>query len=152
MKKLFALVLFSSFVLASSQDLERFRKLMQQAEHSDSASKTLFEDSRRSYDSSRKPIALAFFALGNFLMAKHSTNPITQYYYFSKGQKALEEAVRKDPKNLEIRFIRFMSQDQAPAVLGYRSNLAADRKFILSEMKRSSDADLIRKIKSYFKM
>ncbi len=152
MKKLLTLVLFSSFVLASSQNLERFRKLMQQGEHSATASKMLFEDSRRSYDSGGKPVYLAFFALGNFLMAKHSTNPIAQYSYFSKGKKALDEAVRKDPKNLEIRFMRFMSQDQAPAALGYRSDLDSDRKFILSEVKRTSDVYLIRKIKSYFKM
>lgn len=152
MKKLLSIVLFSVFALANSQDLERFRKLMQQGEHSPSASKILFEDSRRSYDTGGKPISLAFFALGNFLMAKHSTNPITQYSYFSKGKKALDEAVRKDPKNLEIRFMRFMSQDQAPAALGYRSDLDSDRKFVLSEVKRSSDSYLVRKIKSYFKM
>jgi hypothetical protein len=64
----------------------------------------------------------------------------------------LNEAVKKDPKNLEIRFMRFMSQDQAPAALGYRTDLASDKKFILSEVKRTSDPYLISKIKSYFKM
>ncbi len=152
MKRLFTISLFCIFAAVGAQDVNRFRKLMQQGEHSAAVSKTLFEDSRKSYDAGRKPISLAFFALGNFLMAKHSSNPITQYSYFNKGRKAMSEAVMKDPKNLEIRLMRYMCQDQAPAVLGYKDDLVADRKFILMEVKRSSDPYLIRKINSYFKM
>lgn len=152
MKRLYTIALFCVFAALSGQEVDRFRKLMQQGEHSAAASKALFEDSRKSYDTDSKPISLAFFALGNFLMAKHSSNPITQYSYFNKGRKALNEAVKKDPKNLEIRFMRFMIQDQAPAALGYRTDLASDKKFILSEVKRTSDPYLISKIKSYFKM
>jgi hypothetical protein len=47
----------------------------------------------------------------------------------------LSEAIKKEPKNLEIRFMRYICQEKTPSFLGYKENLEEDKKFILSEYK-----------------
>jgi hypothetical protein len=68
-------------------------------------------------------------------MAKHAGNPLSKYSNFNKGKKLLENAVKRDPKNLEIRFMRYICQEKTPSFLGYKENLEEDKKFILSEYK-----------------
>ena len=34
-----------------------------------------------------KAYLLAFYAVGNFFMAKHASNPLNKYSYFNKGGK-----------------------------------------------------------------
>ncbi len=85
-------------------------------------------------------------------MAKHATNPLSKYSYFNKGKKALENALKKDPNNLEIRLMRFISQEQTPAFLGYNKDLKSDKTFILAEYKKSKDEDLIKRIKMHLKL
>ncbi|TXF79139.1 hypothetical protein [Chryseobacterium sp.] len=147
---IFFLIFFAAFF--NAQDLKDFRTLLQKGENSESASELLIQTSKKAFEKSRKPIFEAFFAVGNFFMAKHATNPISKYAYFNKGKKALNNAVIKDPVNLEIRFMRYLSQESSPALLGYKTNLAADKKFILLEVKKSTDEALIRRIKNHFKI
>ena len=85
-------------------------------------------------------------------MAKHAVNPLSKYSYFNKGKKALDNAVSKDPNNLEIRFMRYISQEQTPAFLGYNKDLKSDKTFILAEYKKSKDEDLNKRIKMHLKL
>lgn len=146
----FLLLFFAAFF--NAQDLNDFRILLQKGENSETASEMLMQTSQTAFEKSRKPIFEAFFAVGNFFMAKHATNPISKYAYFNKGKKALNNAVVKDPANLEIRFMRYLSQESSPALLGYKTNLNADRKFILMAVKKSNDQALNRRIKNHFKI
>ncbi|MCG2781122.1 MAG: hypothetical protein L6264_09245 [Weeksellaceae bacterium] len=139
-------------MIINAQDLSDLRLLLQKGENSESATKNLIANSKENYSKTKKPIFEAFFAVGNFFMAKHAINPLNKYSYFNKGKKALESAVTKDPKNLEIRFMRYISQEQTPAFLGYNKDLSSDRTFILTEYKKSNDEDLVRRIKMHFKI
>ena len=85
-------------------------------------------------------------------MAKHAMNPLSKYSYFNKGKKALDEAVNKEPNNLEIRFMRYISQEQTPAFLGYNKYLKSDKAFILAEYRKSKDEDLTKRIKMHLKL
>lgn len=152
MKKFF-LTLFCSFaMIIDAQDLSDFRLLLQKGENSETASKTLIANSKETYNQTKKPIYEAFYAVGNFFMAKHAMNPLSKYSYFNKGKKALESAVNKDPKNLEIRFMRYISQEQTPAFLGYNKDLKSDKAFILAEYRKSKDEDLNKRIKMHLKL
>lgn len=152
MKKIF-LTLFCFFAMTvNAQDLSDLRLLLQKGENSENATKSLIANSKENYLKTKKPIFEAFFAVGNFFMAKHAVNPLSKYSYFNKGKKALESAVIKDPRNLEIRFMRYISQEQTPSFLGYNKDLSIDKSFILSEYKKSNDEDLVRRIKMHFKI
>lgn len=152
MKKILLLGMLGIALGLPAQDLREFRLLLQKGENSETASKTLISKSREAYRSTRKPIYEAFYAVGQFFMAKHAANPMSKYSYFNNGKKALEHAVQKDPKNLEIRFMRYISQEQTPSFLGYNKDLKSDKNFILAEYKKSSDEELVKRIKMHLKL
>ena len=144
---------FTGFMLfMNAQDLSGLRLLLQKAGDSPAATKTLVEDSDRAFKNTKKPVYEAFYAVGNFFLAKHAMNPLNKYSYFKKGRNSLENAVKKDPKNLEIRFMRYISQSESPAFLGYNKDLYADKNFILSEYRKSTDLELVQRIKTHFKI
>lgn len=151
MKKIsFLLVFFSIYM--NAQSLIELRRYLQDGEKSETVSKTLISKSKNAYETTKKPIYQAFYAVGNFFMAKHVGNPISKYSYFNKGKKLLEDAVKKDPNSLEIRLMRLISQEKTPKFLGYNDDIKTDKEFIIENYKNSNDADLIIFIKKYLKI
>lgn len=147
------ILLFSVFTVSlSAQNMLSYRDLMKKGVESETATKTLVETSKKAYESTKKPIYEAFYAMGNLLMAKHTNNPMKQFSYFRKGKSALDNAAKTDPKNVEIRFLRYVTQEQAPAFLGYNKNMKSDKELILSEYKNLEDKDLVQRIKRHFKI
>jgi hypothetical protein len=54
---------------------------------------------------------------------------------FKAGRKELEAAIKREPRNVEYRFLRLMIQENAPGVLGYNENLEADSEIIKKSYK-----------------
>ena len=54
---------------------------------------------------------------------------------FKAGHKELEAAIKKEPGNVEYRFLRLMIQENAPGILGYNDNLEADSEIIKKSYK-----------------
>ena len=136
----------------NAQSLVEFRGYLQKGESSEEVSKTLISKSKTAYETTKKPIYEAFWAVGNFFMAKHAVNPISKYSYFNKGKKILEDAVKKEPNSIEIRMMRYISQEKTPKFLGYNENMKSDKEFILKNYKNSDDENLVSFIKKYFKI
>lgn len=151
MKKLvLVFLLFCSFV--NAQSLVELRGYLQKGENSEEVSKTLISKSKNAYDTTKKPIYMAFYAVGNFFMAKHASNPLSKYSYFNKGKKMLEDAIKKEPNNIEIRLMRLISQEKTPSFLGYNKYIESDRNFIIKNYKNSDDENLVKFIKNYLKI
>ncbi len=72
----------------------------------------------------------AYLGAFKMLWAKHSSNPLAKLSTFNAGKKYIENAVREAPENVEIRFIRLSVQKNSPAFLGYKQQIAHDRRFI----------------------
>ena len=152
MKKLY-IMLFSGLALMTyAQNMLSYRALMNKGVESETATKTLVANSQKAFEDTKKPIYQAFYAMGNLLLAKHTGNPVRQFSYFRKGKTSLDNAAKADPKNIEIRFLRYLTQLNAPSFLGYNKDLKADKTFILSEYKKSDDEDLVRRIRQHFKI
>ena len=49
---------------------------------------------------------------------------------FKAGRKKLEAEIKKDSSNVELRFLRLMTQENAPGILGYKNELQTDREYI----------------------
>ncbi len=64
------------------------------------------------------------------IWANHIFSPISKLNTFNKGKKNIEQAIKKEPNNVELRFIRLSVQKNAPAFLGYQSNIKEDMQFI----------------------
>lgn len=135
-----------------AQDISEYRMLMQRGEASETHAQMLLNKAKKEYEKTRRPIYMALYAVGNFFMAKHVSNPLSKYSYFNKGKKLLSTAVEKEPANVEIRYMRYMSQLNTPSFLGYKSNMEEDKKMIASEFKNLKDEELKEYLKKYFKL
>ena len=62
--------------------------------------------------------------------------------HFKKGKEKLAEAIKADPDNVELRFLRFSVQAEAPAFLGYRDNLEEDKIILLAQSSEIKDRQL----------
>ena len=152
MKSLSAFLLLICFQMVSAQNFDEYRALMKTGESSEQSAKKLIEKSTFAYKKTNQPVYAGFLAVGQFFMAKHVFNPFKKLSYFNEGKKTLEYAIKADPKNLEIRLMRLITQEKAPKMLGYTHNIAEDRSFLIKEYKNTSDDDLKMYIKNYLKL
>lgn len=83
------------------------------------------------------------------LKANEVWNPYRKYELFSKGKECLEDAIRLDPANAELRFLRFGIQTNVPFFLGYSDDVNEDKNLIASVYASLNDADLKTRIKNY---
>ena len=81
----------------------------------------------------------AYIGANTLLYCKYFNNSFKKYSYFKEGKKMIEEAIKLDPDNLEIKFLRFINQTNAPWFLNYKSNIKDDYKFISSNLNLISD-------------
>lgn len=70
---------------------------------------------------------------GAMLMKKSAFIPVPKdkIAVFKQGMLMLEREIHESPKNYELRFLRFVIQEQSPAILGYKKNLQEDKKLFL---------------------
>jgi len=76
------------------------------------------------------------------IWANHVFNPIQKLKTFNKGKKNIDEAVRKDPKNIDIRFVRLSVQLNCPKFLGYDEHIKEDKQFIKDHSHKISSVKL----------
>jgi hypothetical protein len=84
------------------------------------------------------------------IWANHVFNPINKLKTFKEGKINIEKAIKLDPDNVELRFIRLSIQKNAPSFLGYNSNINSDKEFIKSNQKTISSAIVRNNINELF--
>lgn len=81
------------------------------------------------------------------ISAKHWINPFKKLSYFKEGKQQLDNAIKKVPKDIELRYLRYGIQKNAPRFLNYSSNLEADKKMLTDkEYLKNTDEDLRERI------
>lgn len=90
----------------------------------------------------QSPVHLAYLGAFKAIWAKHTLNPISKLSTFKKGKALIEQAVRDDPDNVEIRFVRLSVQKKCPSFLGYNTQIEGDQQFIDANKTRISSAQL----------
>ena len=152
MKRLGILLLILISNVMFAQDLQEYRKLLQTGEKSERAAKTLIDKSNTAYQTTKEPIFAGFLAVGKFFMAKHAFNPLKKMSYFNDGKKTMDQALKMDPSNLEIRLMRLITQESAPSFLGYNHQIKEDRTYLTREYVNEEDKFLKSYIKDYLKL
>ena len=116
----------------------------------ESESKTLVDAQISELNSAPADVKNAF--LGAMIMRKAGIggNPASKLKLFKRGRALLEEAIAKDPKNAEFRFLRLIIQENAPGVLGYKYDVQKDSEFIRKSY-NSLPEDLQKTIADYNK-
>lgn len=136
MKYLLMLLCFTlSFEVCSAttrnDDIDNIKQAMILAVESSRVTDSLYTE--LSARNSASPLIIAYTGTLEALKAKHSWNPYQKLKYVARSQKNLEKALRVEPNNLEIRFMRFSIQHYTPAFLGYSKELAEDRQMIIKQ-------------------
>jgi hypothetical protein len=95
------------------------------------------------------PVFAGYNGAARMVMAKHKFNPMSKWETFSKGKKILENAIAKNPDNVELIFLRLTIQENIPAFLGYSDQISADRLFLKNMLQQMADKDLQTRISRY---
>lgn len=120
-----ALFIFSSFTIYSLDDV---RKNYSQLATDKKMCSELLAQLEKNKDQSATH--LAYLGALQTIWANHVFSPISKLKTFNKGKKNIEQAIKKEPDNVELRFIRLSVQKNAPNFLGYHSNIKEDIQFI----------------------
>jgi len=120
-------ILFFFNIPKDKSDLEFVRSNYNKAVADKDLCASMIKDLQK-YDN--ESIALAYLGGLETVWAKHVLNPISKLKTFNKGKRKIEQAVQKEPENIEIRFIRLSVQKHAPSFLGYNKNIKEDLFFI----------------------
>lgn len=141
------MILVGSFLLLNVAGIAQtpikgeVRALYQRAVTDEGAAEKLIK-MLKPFNSKNNPLWAGYKASVTMLLAEHTFNPFKKLKYFNKGKKMLQEAVEADRTNIELRFLRFTAQSNAPSFLGYDDHIQADKKFLLQKVPQLSDATL----------
>lgn len=120
-----ALFIFSSFTIYSLDDVRA--NYSQLATDKKMCSELLAQLEKNKDQSATH---LAYLGGLQTIWANHVFSPISKLKTFNKGKKNIEQAIKKEPDNVELRFIRLSVQKNAPNFLGYHYNINEDIQFI----------------------
>lgn len=73
-----------------------------------------------------EPVILAYYGALEALKGKHAFNPFTKLSYLNSSMEKIGESIKKEPYNLEIRFLRFSILHHLPSILGYSKERKED--------------------------
>ncbi|WP_299887236.1 hypothetical protein [uncultured Lacinutrix sp.] len=96
-----------------------------------------------------KAVFVAYKGASIAMLAKGKKTIKEKKTGFIKGVELLEFAIKKEPNNIEARFIRLSIQENTPKLLKYKGKIAEDKHFILSQFKQIRDNHLKSHIKDY---
>jgi hypothetical protein len=91
-------------------------------------------------------IITAYLGATEALMGKHAFMPTSKYSWCKKAMADFENAVSKDPENLEIRYLRLAVESNLPSFLNMSQHIQQDKVKSLQLLKSSADKELNRKV------
>jgi hypothetical protein len=94
---------------------------------------------------SKAPVLYGYHAAAEIIRANHAFWPNQKLGHFNTGKAMLEAVIAKNPKDVELRFVRFCVQRGCPFVLGYSSDKATDKQYVLTNMDKTDWTDAYKK-------
>ncbi len=137
----------SSFYAAAQEYVEQFRQQYPSARTDATVCEKQIAviDGLKTFTPLQRAYAGAFYAV----WPEHLQSPLKKLNAFKKGKSYLEQAIREDPGNTEIHFLRLTVQHNAPAMLGYNDNKDGDLKIVLENYKKTKSPILRAHIKDF---
>ena len=87
-------------------------------------------------------VVLAYQASALALKARHDWNPYNKLAWLNECMNIFKAAVKADPDNIEIRFLRFAIQHYTPEFLKHNQNLDRDKTVFLNNVHKFREFDL----------
>ena len=95
------------------------------------------------------PKLLAYKGALLALKAKEEKKIKLKKELFLQAKSAIELAVSKDTRDIELRFIRLGIQERIPKFLKYKHHISEDRTFILNHIKSVRSSNLKKHLKAF---
>ncbi|MDE3182566.1 MAG: hypothetical protein KGM16_04025 [Bacteroidota bacterium] len=135
------LLFFAKTTFANTPSIGEVRSLYEKAVNDESACNKLVEI-LSPYNENNNPLYAGYKASAIMMMAKHVINPFSKMSYFKKGKRILENAIKADENNIELRFLRFNAQTHMPSFLGYNGDIKKDKAFLEDSFSKITDVKL----------
>jgi len=94
---------------------------------------------------SMDPFVVAYLGGAETLLAKHAINPFTKLDLLNSGLDKLAYALKKQPRSLEIRFMRFSILHFIPAILGHAKERDEDLAIVYELLLKKDYSELDKK-------
>lgn len=101
------------------------------------------------YKHTNDPTVKGYQSVIWFLWADFYINPIKKWKCFTKGVKKLDQLIKSNSSNIELRFLRLTIQENVSFFLGYNNNVEADKQFIYNGLSNILDKNLHIRITDY---
>lgn len=147
MKYLIVFIL-SFYMPFQTIDLEAIRSAYKTASE-DKEKAEAFYNKLEKVSNTDKVELVAYKASAMTLKAKFAKGLKNKKEGFIEGVTLLEETIKKDPNNIELRLIRLSIQENTPGILGYKSEIKTDKDFILKQYNSIKSSTLKEYIKDY---
>lgn len=141
---------FVSITAANNLKIDEVRLLYQKSAKDEISCQKLI-DNLHLFNESNNVCLASYRACATMIMAKYVSSPINKLSKFKEGKNLLEKCIEIDKQNVEIRFLRFTVQCNAPMFLGYYSSLKSDKIFLLNSISKVKDLQLKNIIISFLK-
>lgn len=128
---LFLLIVLCCNLSYAQVDLEQLRYSLEKVKSDETYAFEVYEQLK---GNKLTTIQQGYYGVIEAMLAEHVFNPATKIAYFNAGKNKLEEAIKKEDNNVELRYLRFAMQSNIPFFLGYKSDLEKDKNFIVSHI------------------
>ncbi|MBP3944269.1 hypothetical protein J5U18_12020 [Sphingobacteriaceae bacterium WQ 2009] len=145
---LLAFVLFTEVLCAQSIDLNTVRSEFSSAVKSEEICAKNFKWLSKNANSVPTK---GYEAVYKMIMAKHTSNPFKKMSHFKAGKRDLEDLIKENSTNTELRFIRFVIQAHIPKYLGYNAEMEADKDFLVQNLSKVTDKKTHKLLYTYLK-
>jgi len=143
MKNLIILIVAFSLNISNAQSMQDVRRLY--LESSNNYSKLDSLNNLLVKNKNKNNVLSAYYGVNLLLKSKYFKNPFKKINFFEKGKKIIEDAITKEPSNIEIVLIRYSAQKNSPPFLMYKQELEDDYEFIIANINSVKD----KKLKKY---
>ena len=140
MKSILILLLGINIVLANNEELSQIRTIFYKAPNSEIACDSLLLLSNNY--SEEQNIIKGYKGCYYMIKCQFITSPIKKIQSFNKGKDLLENAIKNDSNNIELAFLRYTIQKNAPKFLLYNNEIDADLALIKENIKDHKDKEL----------
>ncbi|WP_424494298.1 hypothetical protein [Salinimicrobium sp. GXAS 041] len=139
MKFLMLIFLFSLHSGSADPDLDEIRALYKQAPGNEQACEKMISILE---PFEKEPLWLGYKGVATMIMAKHVFSPFKKMSLFKEGKGILNDAIEMDRDNVELRFLRYSAQTQAPSFLSYKDDVEEDQQFLINRLSNMEDLSL----------
>lgn len=146
MRLLLLILLITTQGLSNTKELTLLRTSFDKAVMSEKGAKLFLS----TVNPSTSAIHKGYHAAVTMMMAQYAFSPFKKIDLYNRGKEQLEQCIKENPDEVELRFIRYMIQTNSPAFLKYNTSLSKDKQFIEQSLPTLLDTDLKKRMETYF--